>query len=329
MNLTGINLLFELIGGPKVAILWYHGVCQNDFELLKGYSERHIPKFIFEKHLSYLNRHGYTFATMSEYLKAIESKKLPKKMAVLTFDDGFKNVVANAYPLLKKYKAKGCFYLVSSLVNSENFLWTDLVETVIREKPGDRFSFEFQGSVEEYGILTKKDRDAAMMIIKGKLKSLSNEDRVSHMRQFERVFSGHAPDEFSFANWQDIRSLDPSILEIGSHTRTHPLCENLTRDDEFRYELDGSKQDLERELGRPVVHFNYPAGSYNTRVAQEVRSSGYQSAVTTNLGFSSARENLYEISRIGTSEDLYFFKSSVSGSYFFFKNIFTRIRGGS
>ena len=37
------------------------------------------------------------------------------KYAIVNFDDGFKNVINNAYPIMKKYDAKGCLYVVSSL----------------------------------------------------------------------------------------------------------------------------------------------------------------------------------------------------------------------
>ena len=50
------------------------------------------------------------------------------KLAVLTFDDGFKNVLRNAYPAMKEQEAKGCLYVVSSLVGSrELLLWRWLI----------------------------------------------------------------------------------------------------------------------------------------------------------------------------------------------------------
>ena len=50
----GINAIFRFFYKNKAMILWYHGICDDDFTLLKGYDERHIPKSMFKKHIIFL-----------------------------------------------------------------------------------------------------------------------------------------------------------------------------------------------------------------------------------------------------------------------------------
>ena len=78
------------------------GICDDNFTILKGYDERHIPKSLFRKHLVYLIRKGYQFVTMSDLVLLLKEKRKLNKIVVLTFDDGFRNVIENAYPIMKE-----------------------------------------------------------------------------------------------------------------------------------------------------------------------------------------------------------------------------------
>lgn len=61
----------------------------------------------FENDLMYLSRNGYTTITMTQLIDYVDSgKALPQKPVILSFDDGYYNNYAYAYPLLKKYHAK-------------------------------------------------------------------------------------------------------------------------------------------------------------------------------------------------------------------------------
>jgi peptidoglycan/xylan/chitin deacetylase (PgdA/CDA1 family) len=82
----------------------------------------------------------------------------------------------------------------------------------------------------------------------------------------------------------EILRLDQSgLVEIGSHTMTHP---NLTRLDatSLAVQLQASKGTLEQLLGHPVPDFCYPSGQFNARVITAVAAAGYQSATTERPG---------------------------------------------
>lgn len=83
--------------------------------------------------------------------------------------------------------------------------------------------------------------------------------------------------------WSQVTDLAAGGNEIGSHTMTHPdlsvlSAANLTR------ELVGSRDALERMLGRKVVALSYPSGSYNADTVDTATRAGYVIAVTTRYG---------------------------------------------
>ena len=57
--------------------------------------------------------------------------------------------------------------------------------------------------------------------------------------------------------------------EIGSHTCTHSILTNLSRD-KLVLELKGSKEYLSELLHDEIIGFSYPGGFYNTHVILEV-----------------------------------------------------------
>jgi peptidoglycan/xylan/chitin deacetylase (PgdA/CDA1 family) len=319
LDFFGVNLLFRYANRNKAIILTYHGVCEENFNLLKDYDERHIPKSVFRKQLKYLKQKKYLFVTMSELVKRLKNKKSLKKLVVLTFDDGFRNIVENAYPIMLETGAKGCFYLVSDLIDKNELLWSDQVELVIRNWKEKKYKFEFKGEEIKYELSTKKMIERTMQDVKKRLRSISNKERIEHMKQFDDSKINQKIEEFSFASWDQIKNLDKNILEIGAHTVTHPNCTKLNSEEEFYNELYKSKRDLQKELGYEIKHFNYPAGSFDSGVMEYVKKYGYLSAVSTIRGFNKKNVDLYKLKRIGVKEDFLLFKSMISGSFFLLK----------
>jgi peptidoglycan/xylan/chitin deacetylase (PgdA/CDA1 family) len=73
------------------------------------------------------------------------------------------------------------------------------------------------------------------------------------------------------------------LVEVGSHTLTHPDLTALTPEEQRR-EIVISKGVLEGWLGRPIVSFSYPAGRYHAGVLELVQEAQYRVAVTTKPG---------------------------------------------
>lgn len=84
--------------------------------------------------------------------------------------------------------------------------------------------------------------------------------------------------------WDEIAELsrDP-LFDFQAHGRTHRPLPRLS-DEEARDEIEGSKQDIEARIERPVTAFCYPAGLYGEREAKLVRDAGFEIAVTTDPG---------------------------------------------
>ncbi|MBI3252957.1 MAG: polysaccharide deacetylase family protein [Candidatus Omnitrophica bacterium] len=114
---------------------------------------------------------------------------------------------------------------------------------------------------------------------------------------------------------EDLKILDSSGIEIGSHTAHHAFLPNCGLE-EARAELRDSKSRLETLLGHPVTLFSYPAGGVTQSVRGLVEQEGYAGAVTTNYG--RKRRDPYALHRIkitASDANLFRFWAKTSGFY--------------
>ena len=93
----------------KIPILLYHSVNDNG-------DENEIDTTEFEKQILYLKNNNFKSTTINQ----IEPNR--KKQIILTFDDGYKDIIFKVLPILKKYNFKAICFIVSNHIGKYN-LW--------------------------------------------------------------------------------------------------------------------------------------------------------------------------------------------------------------
>jgi peptidoglycan/xylan/chitin deacetylase (PgdA/CDA1 family) len=87
-------------------------------------------------------------------------------------------------------------------------------------------------------------------------------------------------------------------MEIGAHTRTHASLMAIADPDARTAEVKGSREDLERQLGKPVRSFAYPFGDYDAELAALVKHAGYEGACSTHPGINDPATPAFELRRV-------------------------------
>ncbi|PHM16975.1 MAG: poly-beta-1,6-N-acetyl-D-glucosamine N-deacetylase PgaB [Sulfuricurvum sp. PD_MW2] len=101
----------------EFTILSYHEIADKSETLDSSYA---VTPGNFEQQIHWLIENGYHFISVNDIL-AYRKKgvPLPQKAVLLTFDDGYQSVYANAYPVLKKYKIPSVIALVGSWLQAK------------------------------------------------------------------------------------------------------------------------------------------------------------------------------------------------------------------
>jgi len=109
-----VNLARRLQRGSVVLVM-YHGGVERPLEVF-NWSQVHRPDF--EKQIEFLTEEYQVF-TLREIVERLNrGLSLPERAACITFDDGFRNNLRSAYPILRKYKAPATVFLVTSLMGA-------------------------------------------------------------------------------------------------------------------------------------------------------------------------------------------------------------------
>lgn len=118
------------LASASVPILTYHYIrdYNNPNDLLGN--RLSVSPSIFDAQMSYLNSHGYTPITL-DTLYGIFSHQTTQsvKPVILTFDDGYIDFYANAYPILKKYNFHAVSFIITGVVGQPAYLsWGNIKE---------------------------------------------------------------------------------------------------------------------------------------------------------------------------------------------------------
>ena len=104
----------------RVVFLCYHGVTKRPTPSPEDPGGLHVNAHRFAMHLDFLQRH-YHVIPLREYIKAQHSAStLPDYSLVLTFDDGFRNFLTVAAPMLAARNMPATVFLITDKAGEES-----------------------------------------------------------------------------------------------------------------------------------------------------------------------------------------------------------------
>jgi peptidoglycan/xylan/chitin deacetylase (PgdA/CDA1 family) len=225
---------------------------------------RFPPRSELEAQCEHLKRH-YRPLSLTEVSESLARRKpTPPGTVVITVDDGYRDLLVNAWPIFKAWSIPALVYVATDLPDHQTWLWTDQLQ---------------------HFLVQQGDKAASTTIVE-RLKRVPDEQRRAYLASLPTLRT-NPPPEYEPLTWDEIRALAKEGVEFGAHTRTHPILSRLPNRDRVREEIAGSKARLEEELRAPVLHFCYPNGTpadYNDQVVDVVRECGFRTAVTAVRG---------------------------------------------
>lgn len=106
----------------NIPILMYHHVSDKIDKSDQWAAGLTVTSQDFEQQIKYIAENGFNTISLFDLYKALnEGKPLPQKAVILTFDDGYSDNY-NAFQILKKYHKTGAFFIITSLIDAQNYL---------------------------------------------------------------------------------------------------------------------------------------------------------------------------------------------------------------
>jgi peptidoglycan/xylan/chitin deacetylase (PgdA/CDA1 family) len=244
------------------------------------------PAFL-DRALRLIRGEGYDIVTLDEALVRLRDPEPGRFFVALTFDDGYRDTVEDAWPVLAKHGAPWTLFVTPGFADRTARLWWRELEEAIRilprldlALPDGRFTASTVTDVEKASAFDRlywRLRRGPEAILLTAISTLATEAGIEPATLVER----------ECLPWETLRALSgaPGVT-IGAHTLTHPMLGKHDAET-ARREIAGSKARLEAELDRPIRHFAYPVGdpgSAGPRDFALAAEAGFDSAVTTRPG---------------------------------------------
>jgi len=267
-------------------ILMYHSVAPDEAAPYIEPANRVDPR-TFERQMAFLAAERRVVA-LSELADLIAAGRTPPPGTVcITLDDGYRDNLTVAAPILEKHRLPATLFLATGFVERGEAQWSDRLHWL---------------------SLPAQERRR----LHAQLLEASHDDRMRLLGGFQ---AAQEPPRLVL-DWDEVRALVRRYprFEIGGHTRDHL---DLTKHPgEARAQIEGCAADLRRELGPGERHFSYPYGRWSAETRQAVIDAGWRSAVATGA----ARRvgpgpDRYAMPRVEAPRSMTRFAFKTSGAY--------------
>ncbi len=275
------------------AILMYHRVA----ELQHDPWGLAVSRATFGQQLAYL-KHHHTPMPLDQLVEGLRSKKLPHNTVAITFDDGYRDNLVNAKPLLLRHGLPATLFLATGWVGSSvPFWWDELAEfTLCSSQTVDHTEvIDGESLLLRWGEPERADMDGAWrascepqtarqktyLTLWRKLRGTSQTERTRAMTSLRAFFPAEHNSLSMPMNSAEVQELThDGVFTIGAHTVHHPALTSLSAA-ECRDEILASAKQCLTLTGAEVSAFAYPYGDVNEMVRNVVAGAEFLSACTT------------------------------------------------
>ena len=292
MTLRMLSLMLELAGGGRLTVLIFHRVLPAQDPLIPD-----IPDALqFERSMNLVTSY-FNVLPMEEALERLGRRTLPRRAAVITFDDGYADNLTVAAPVLRHLGLSATFFIATGYLDGGR-MWNDTVIEAMRSWSGDCLDLSALG-LGVYPTGTWEERRAGVRGVIGRLKYQDSHKRSEACVALEEIVGQPLPRNLMMTSDQ-VRELERNGMTIGAHTVRHPILTRVTQS-VAEEEINQSRDVLRELLGHEVKLFAYPNGKpvqdYDRIHVDIVRRAGFAGAVSTAPGVATADSDPFQVPR--------------------------------
>ena len=242
--------------------------------------------------------------SLDEMHRRLVEGDFARRFVAITIDDGYRDTLQWAYPILRRHQAPFAVYIPTSFPDRLGELWWLVLESVVARS--EEVILSVDGRQEAFRCASVLEKREAFDRLYRWLRSLATE---AELRAVVRALaSRYHVDIAAFCDelcmgWEELKTLaaDP-LVTIGAHTVNHVMLAKVP-EQLARVEMDTSRTVIESALGTRPAHLSYPVGDQTSAATREFRLAdelGFKTAVTTRPGvlFASHRNHLMALPRI-------------------------------
>lgn len=276
----GLTAACARVRRGRLLVLLYHGVrsCEPACPLddVLGY---HVPRNSFARQMRYLVKTCQVVSAADAC--AGRGLSTRRKNVVITFDDGYRNVYTQAFPVLRELGLPALLALPTAFVTDGEPLWPDIVERLISDTRLESTDLDgIEGA--PVPLASTADRLRAIRRLMAEGTALPQGDRDAWLNRLSRTLQVESSAEAirddperEPLTAEDIRVMSESgLITYASHSHRHMMLTRVDAETMAR-ELVMSKERVEQLAQAPCSFFCLPGGYFNAEVVRAILHRGY------------------------------------------------------
>jgi len=201
---------------------------------------------------------------------------------VLTIDDGYRDMLEVAHPLLRERGLPAMLFMTTGLADGPFWFWWDKIEYLVSQAPATTHELDVLGRRLALDLRDAAGRRQAWSDVADRCRFAANDDKLAFIddlaRQLDVALPTAAPPGYRGVTWDELRTMVDEGLLVGAHTVSHPILSRVPHA-EATDEIARSRARLEQQLDRPVPWFCYPQGGpadYTDQLCTFLADHGYK-----------------------------------------------------
>jgi peptidoglycan/xylan/chitin deacetylase (PgdA/CDA1 family) len=309
MRWLGLIRLFQYTHRNQIVIIMIHGVMDEQDNPSWVPLRPQLSRKKLDEYLRILSKR-YNFVSLDDAVDMLQGRRPVQPYSlVLTFDDGYRNNLTHALPILRRYNATATFFIPTGFLDKPRAFWFDRLDYALqhadvngREVKIGSFTMTLDSSSREalqesYKRLRRTAKDLEM----SDLEFLREMEQLSTQLEEESgqaLTDIHKEDDWSaIMTWEQIEKEANDNISFGSHTVDH-IRLGLVDEKITCEQLDQSKRDIETHTGKQCHSICFPNGSFTDETIVLAEKKNYLCGITTKEGLNRIGDNVMTLRRI-------------------------------
>ena len=256
---TGAHLVLRPLFGGVGAILTLHHVRPPRPDRFQPNRLLEVTPRFLTGVVKDIRRSGRDIVSLDEMHRRLTEGDFARRFVCLTFDDGYRDTMQWAYPILKEAAAPFAVYVPTSFPDRLGELWWLVLEAVIARNNRVGLVIDGRDRMFECGGVAEKRAlyDELYWWLRGQPSEAEMHTIVRSLAAFYHVDVAAFCDDLCMT-WPELAGLaaDP-LVTIGAHTVNHPMLAKLPKET-ARAEMELSASVIEAALAVRPQHLSYP-----------------------------------------------------------------------
>ena len=249
---SGVTVLSRKRHGRRLRILMYHGVVPR-VSGPAALGNLFLDEAAFARQMGHLRR-AFCVISLDEALTRLQTEQpFPECAVVITLDDGYRNVLATALPVLRRYGLPAAVFLPSAQVDERSCSWFDVLRVLVVQCANERTTIRLTQDLAIDGRFIRSP-ERTFRALSLQMTTLPPDQAEPIMARLVGIGQTiRLPDrcpEFALAGWDEWRdAMAGGLITVGSHGTRHRNLRQLSATDCVE-ELRRSKERIEERLSR-------------------------------------------------------------------------------